>query len=211
MKSEYHQEIKDMRKKIEILESDLSKRGRIGNRGAKRIGNKSIEKRTLVSLSQKNDALEKMLEGFMRTLKSIRHGDSFDMTVGGAFHRTKTSLELCSHISMDTKQLKDMVSQLSKKTSDIGIFITRLREKSVTCKETIEYGSELLKTLDRLVDFLDSNVIDDNSLVKDLREQLSYIPQPLRLVLVTLRNRSLDNMIDYDMTLDSQDVQHLKA
>jgi len=205
MKSEYHQEIKNMRKKIEILESELFERGRVENKG------ENIDKNTLMSLSAKNEALEKMLEKFMRTLKLIRHGDSFDQTVGGALHRTKISLELCSNLSTDTQQLKDLVIELSNQAKEIGGFITCLKVKNVTCKETTQYCNELLETFERLTCLLDSKVINDPTLQKDLREQLSSIPRPLRLVLVTLKNISFDTKIDYDLTLDNEDVQHLKA
>merc|ERR1719285_289715 len=99
MKSEYWQQIQDMREKIKVLQSGRPGLGRVQVKGT------SVDQGKLVSLHAKNVTLEKMLEGFMRALKNIRYGDAMDMTVGGAYQRTKTSLDLCSHLSMDTPQL----------------------------------------------------------------------------------------------------------
>jgi len=207
MKSEYHQQIMDMRERIDILENDGSGRGRVRDKGM------GENESSLVSLRAKNDALEKMLDGFMRTLKNIRHGDGMDMTVGGAYQRTKASIELCANLGMDTPQLKQMSSQLNELARDIEIFITNLREKIVTCKKATDYTNKLLYTSGELISLLEDKVqnIDDAPLVKDLRSQLLNIPRPLRMVLGTLRYLKAENMVEYELSLDNEEVHHLKA
>jgi len=207
MKSEYHQQIKDMRARIDDLENDGSGRGRLDDHGMTK------EQGNLVSLRAKNDALEKMLEGFMRTLKNIRAGGGMDMTVGGAYNRTKASFELCHHLSMDTPQLKSMTSRLDQVTRELVNLILGIREKSVTCKEAVDFANDLLNTQGELIDLLDKKVssVNDPPLLKDLRAQLLSIPRPLNMVLVTLRHLPMNEMIDYDLALDSDDVHHLKS
>merc|ERR1719192_672277 len=106
-----------------------------------------------------------------------------------------------------------MTNQLKKLANDLTAFITSFREKKILCKDLLAYTNSLLKSSEELTDNLDKKAqwIDDPPLVKDLRAQISNLPRPLRMILVTCRNLPPTEMIDWELALENEEVQHLKA
>jgi len=207
IKAEYHQQIQDMRKRIGILESDGSGRGRIGNNTV------IVDQGGLATLRAKNDVLENMLEGFMRTLEIVRRSGGMDMTVGGVYQRTKTSLEFCSHLAQEKSQLEDMVGKFEKEAEKIRPMLLKLRDKKVKCKEVKEYAARLLNTSQDFIDLLEVKVKEVNNLplINNIRAQLYDMHAPLRMVLVTLRHFNPNEYIDYDLAIDSEELYQLKS
>jgi len=207
IKSEYHKQIEDMRKRIETLESDGSGRGRIGNNTV------IVDQGGLATLRAKNDVLENMLEGFMRTLEIVRRSGGMDMTVGGVYRRTQTSFEFCSHLAKEKSQLDDIAQRFETQVKEIQPMILKLKEKKVTCQQVKEWAAGLLNSSQDYIDMLEEKVqkVDNLPLINNIRAQLYDIKAPLRMVLATLRHHHANELIDYDLALDNEELYQLKS
>jgi len=149
----------------------------------------------------------------MRTLEIVRRSGGMDMTVGGVYRRTETSFEFCSNLAREKSQLDDIAQKFEMQVKEIQPMILQLKEKKVTCQQVKEWAAGLLNASQDYIDLLEEKVqeVDNLPLINNIRAQLYDIKSPLRMVLLTLRHHRADDLIDYDLALDNEELYQLKA